>query len=165
MMEDFNQTISELWKQLNSHRVLVLSTSCNNRVSSRQVSVIIQGGKFYFQTDKNYLKFKQLYINPNASFCFNNYSIEGKCKCIGKPTDEKNSFFLDLFIEHFYPAYKLYSGLETERLMEFTPKLIYKWDYDNSIPYMEYWYFSEQKYVKKYIGELNEKQISQTDFT
>ena len=164
-MEGFNQTISELWNQLNSHQVLVLSTSCNNRVSSRQVSVIIHGGKFYFQTDKNYLKFKQLYINPNASFCFNKYSIEGKCKCIGKPTDEKNSFFLDLFREHFYPAYKLYSGLETECLMEFTPTLIYKWDYENSIPYMEYWYFNEQKYVKKYIGELNEKQISQTEFT
>ena len=149
-MEGFNQTISELWKQLNSHRVLVLSTSCNNRVSSRQVSVIIHGGKFYFQTDKNYLKFKQLYINPNASFCFNNYSIEGKCKCIGKPTDEKNLFFLDLFREHFYPAYKLYSGLETERLMEFTPTLIYCWGYDNSKPFIEYWDVEKQEYDKEY---------------
>lgn len=148
--DNFTDTLHPFGQKLQDHQVLTLSTSSNNRVSSRPVSVIINNGKFYFQTDENYLKFKQLSENPNAAFVFQNYSIEGKCRCIGKPTDKQNYFFLDLFREHFKGAFELYTELETERLIEFTPTLIYCWGYDNSKPFLEYWNFEKQEYHKEY---------------
>lgn len=150
MNDNFQNTLQPFWQKLQDHQVLTLSTSSYNRVSSRPVSVIIHNGRFYFQTDKNYLKYKQLTENPNAAFCFQNYSVEGKCKCIGNPTDEQNNFFLELFKEHFQTAFELYSELETERLIEFIPTLIYCWGYDNSKPFMEYWDFANQEYHKEY---------------
>lgn len=150
MNNDFLKTKKTFFENLTSHKIMVLSTSADSRVSSRTVSVIIHNGKFYFQTDENYLKFKQLSVNPNAAFCFDYYSVEGICKCIGKPTDDQNSFFIELFKEHFSASYELYSKLDTERLIEFTPKLIYCWGYDNSKPFIEYWDFENQKYNKEY---------------
>lgn len=150
MDDNFKKTLQSFWQQIQVHQVLALSTSSNNRVSSRPVSVIIKDKKFYFQTDENYLKFKQLSENPNAAFVFQNYSIEGKCRCIGNPTNKQNKFFLDLFKEHFKVAFELYSELEKERLIEFTPTLIYCWGYDNSKPFMEYWDFEKQEYHKEY---------------
>lgn len=150
MNNNFDKTIQTFWRKIKKSNVLPLSTSCNGRVSSRQVSVIIYKDKFYFQTDEKFLKFKQLSENPNAAFCFKGYSIEGQCKCIGKPGDSKNSFFLELFKKHFYIAYKLYSKNPGERLFEFTPTLIYNWGYENLKPFMEYWDFSNKTYRKEY---------------
>lgn len=148
--DSFFENLQPVWGKLKTHQVLTLATSSNNRVSARLVSVIIYNGKFYFQTDENYLKFRQLSENPNAAFVFQNYSIEGRCRCIGNPTNEQNSFFLDLFRKHFKVAFELYSELETERLIEFTPTLVYCWGYDNSKPFMEYWDFEKQEYHKEY---------------
>ena len=152
MNETFERTLQPFWNKLKTHNVLTLSTSSNNRVSSRQVSVIIHNGKFYFQTDENFLKFRQLSENPNAAFNFKSYSIEGKCRCIGKPDKAENAVFLELFRKHFYIAYKLYSNISTERLMEFSPTLIYNWGYEKTKPFMEYWDFEKQTYTKEYKG-------------
>ena len=43
------------------------------------MSVVIIEGKFYCQTDVNYLKCRQISDNPNVSLCTVNFSIEGKC--------------------------------------------------------------------------------------
>lgn len=149
---DFTKTLQPFWKKIKNHNVLTLSTSSNDRVSSRQVSVIIYKEKFYFQTDESFLKFKQISENPNAAFNFQSYSIEGKCRCIGRPNEDKNLFFTDLFKKHFYIAYKLYSSISTERLIEFSPTLIYNWGYEKTKPFIEYWDFDKQTYKKEYRG-------------
>lgn len=150
---EFEQSQRKFWKKLKNHNILVLSTGSDNRVSSRRVSVIIKDKKLYFQTDKKFLKFKQLSKNPNAAFCFENYSVEGKCKCIGSPTDNKNSFFAEMLKKYFYLAYKNYTHLKSEQLLEFTPTLIYSWGYEIAKPFMEYWDLENKTYLKKYIQE------------
>lgn len=150
MQIDFEKSLKTVWKKLGSHAVMVLSTSCGGVVTSRQMSVVIINGKFYFQTDKTYLKYKQLAENPNASLCFKNYSVVGICKFIGKPLDEKNKFFSGLYKKYFYLSYKQYSHLANEVLVEFTPSLIYSWNYELSKPYMEYWNFTEESYEKRH---------------
>lgn len=59
-MSEFEEKLSELWKNIGSHDVMVLSTCAENRVTSRPMSVIVIAGKLYCQTDENYLKFKQI---------------------------------------------------------------------------------------------------------
>lgn len=51
-----------------------------------------------------------------------------------------------IYNESFYFAYKAYSGLPSERLIKFTPTLIYSWNYINSKPYMEYFDFENKTY-------------------
>ena len=80
--------LSRLWKKIGTHGIMVLSTCTENRVSSRPMSVIINDGKFYCQTDENYLKYRQICKNPSVALSINNFSIEGECTCIDRPIDE-----------------------------------------------------------------------------
>lgn len=147
MGTEFSEKLPALWKKIGSHGVMVLSTCAENRVTSRPVSVVVIDGKFYFQTDENYLKCRQLAVNENAALSVKNFSIEGRCRSIGRPFD--NDFFISAMKKHFLPAYLRYSNLEQERVLEFTPTLIYSWSYDKlARPYMEFWDFENSSYSK-----------------
>lgn len=148
MDTEFSEKLPALWKKIGSHGVMVLSTCAENRVTSRPVSVVVIDGKFYCQTDENYLKYKQLSENENAALSVKNFSVEGRCKSIGKPID--NEFFAQAMKKHFLPAYMNYSKLDAERVLEFTPTLIYSWSYELAKPYMEYWDFENLTYRKEY---------------
>ena len=136
-----------LWQDIGTHGVMVLSTCADNRVTSRSMSVVVYGGKFYCQTNRDYLKCRQIAENPNAALCFGNYSIEGRCSIIGKPYD--NPEFISA-MEKFYPdAVKRWSGLPEECVLEITPTLIKSWVYENNVPYIETWDFSDDTYRKE----------------
>ena len=125
---------------------MTLATCANNRVTSRPMSVIIYEEKFYCQTDESFLKYEQIAINPNVALCYKNYSIEGKCRSIGSPIDENNSFFIERFKKHFETSCKAYSSLPTEKLLEIKPNLIYSWQYELLEPFIEYFDFENQIY-------------------
>lgn len=144
----FSETLPELWKKIGSHGVMFLATCSEGRVTSRPVSVVVIDGKFYFQTDESYLKYRQLAENENAALCVKNFSAEGKCRSIGRPFD--NDFFISAMKKHFLPAYLRYSKLDCERVLEFVPTLIYSWSYELAKPYMEYWDFENSSYRKEY---------------
>lgn len=149
MSTKFPQTLPSLWKKIGTHGVMVLSTCAENRVTSRPVSVVVIDGKFYCQTDKNYLKCRQLAVNENAALSVKNFSIEGKCRDIGRPADCEA--FTKAMKKYFLPAYMKYSSLDGECVLEFTPTLIYSWSYDKlARPYMEYWDFEKFTYKKEY---------------
>ena len=69
---------------------------------------------------------------------------------MGKPLDNANSAFASAYKKHFLLAYKSYSHIEKERLLEITPTLIYSWSYELTKPYMEYWDFENRSYRKEY---------------
>lgn len=143
-----NNSFSDLWSRIGTHGVMTLSTCAENRVTSRPMSVVVIGEKFYCQTDENYLKCRQLRENPNAALCHNNFSIEGKCRIIGRPYD--TDFFIEAMKKHFGSAVERWSSLPTECVLELTPSLIYSWDYEASKPYMEYWDFANLSYRKEW---------------
>lgn len=136
-----------MWEQIGSHGVMVLSSCCGGRVTSRPMSVVVIDGKFYCQTDESYLKFKQLMENENAALCVKNFSVEGKCRCIGKPFD--NDFFIAAMRKYFESAAERWSSIPSERVLEITPALVYSWIYENDKPYMEYWDFENRTYRKE----------------
>lgn len=129
---------------------MILAACTENRVTIRPMSVVVQDGKFYCQTDETFLKYKQVMENPRVALCYKNYSIEGMCKCIGKPLDKENTFFAQVFKKYFYGSYKAYSAIATERLLEITPTFAYVWKYEMAKPYMEYWDFLNGEYWKEY---------------
>lgn len=144
MDENYSDMLSKLWDKIGTHSVMVLSTCCENRVTSRPVSVVVIDGKFFFQTDVNYLKCRQIKENPNTALSFKNFSIEGRCKIMDKPL--AHSSFIKAMTEHFPSAVKRYSGLDTERVLEITPTLIYLWEYENDKPYTEYYDLRNETY-------------------
>ena len=147
MLENqFMEKAIKLWKKIGTHGIMALASYANNRITSRQMSVIVHGGKFYCQTDEAFLKYKQIIQNPQVALCYKNFSIEGVCQIIGHPLDKDNSFFADRFKKHFYLSYKSYTARPTEQLFEITPSLIYSWEYKLTKPYMEHFDFENQLY-------------------
>ena len=76
--------LSKLFRTSGKIRKVVLSTSCDNRVTSRMMFFVIYDNKFYCQTDKTFLKYQQIKSNPNVALCIDNIQVEGIAKNIGK---------------------------------------------------------------------------------
>lgn len=144
---DFAPYLTQLWDKIGSHGVMTLSTCSQGRVTSRAMSVVVIGGKFYLQTGEGYLKYRQLQENPNAALCFGNFSVEGVCRILGHPSE--CSRFLAAIREHFSSAAERWSVQPFERVLEITPTLIYSWVYEGNIPYMEYYDLINMTYRKE----------------
>lgn len=150
-MSLFNDKYNAFLAEFGQGRKMVLSTSENNKVSSRMMSVIQVNGKFYFQTDVTMKKYHQLKFNKNVALCIDNIQIEGICEEIGRPLD--NDFFSDIFQKCFKGSFDAYSSLENERLFAVKPLFIERWKYDGSIPYIESFNITNERYsCKKYVS-------------
>ena len=148
----FNKKVTELFQGIGEAKKAVLSTSSNNRVTSRMMSFVIYEHKFYCQTDRRFLKIKQILDNPKVSICIDNIQIEGMAKVIGKPV-EHNTFNV-LFKKIFKNSYESYSFLENEILLEIDPIFITVWNYKENIPMREYYYLTSKKYKEEaYLGD------------
>lgn len=152
-MEEFSAQCAALFKDLGEHRNMVLSTSFEDNVTSRMMSIIILNDVFYFQTDKNSEKYKQLQKNPRASLCTDNFQIEGACEELGHPLE--NSAFCALYEKYYPDAFKRYTSLAGESLFSFEPAYIKKWIYECGEPHEEIFDFSHKIHEKKkYINEI-----------
>ena len=131
---------------------MVLSTSENNRVSSRMMSVVQISGIFYFQTDIKMKKYHQIISNHNVALCIDNIQIEGICEEKGRPL--KNTDFCNIFQECFKGSFDAYTSLENERLFAVKPVYIERWIYNDGIPYVETFDMNTLQYsLDRYSGE------------
>lgn len=146
-MNVFNEKAREFMANFPEHKNMVLSTSYDDRVTSRMMSIIKIDKKFYFQADCNSRKAYQIKLNKNVSLCMDNIQIEGFCKCVGKVED--NSVFCSLFSKHCSTAYNLYSHLKNELLYEITPIRIQRWFYENNQPFVEVFDCAKCSYKKR----------------
>lgn len=146
MGNEFREKFAGFISDFSDHRNMVLSTSFEDRVTSRMMSVIQIDGCFYFQADIMSRKAEQILHNENVSLCIDNIQIDGICEIIGRPLD--NEKFCVLFLKHFSVAYQLYTSLENERLFKIEPVRIQKWIYKNSMPYIEIFDCENHKYKR-----------------
>ncbi|MBQ9542784.1 pyridoxamine 5'-phosphate oxidase family protein [Ruminococcus sp.] len=150
-MNIFSDKLKTFMSEFGKGRKMVLSTSENNIVSSRMMSVVQIGGEFYFQTDVTMKKYHQLSANDNVALCIDNIQIEGKCTEIGHPLN--NALFCETFQECFKGSYDAYSSLENERVFVVKPLRIERWLYKDGIPYIESFDICSQRYsAHKYLG-------------
>lgn len=84
-MSDFEKRYSAFLKEFGKCKKMVLSTSLNDKVTSRMMSIVQQNGIFYFQTDIHFRKYDQLVKNQNVALCIDNIQIEGIGKELGHP--------------------------------------------------------------------------------
>lgn len=149
-MNSFELKKEEIFSNFGYSKNMVLSTSYQDKVTSRMMSVIIFDGEFYFQTDKNFRKYNQIKNNPNVSLCCDNISVEGICTELGKPLD--NNRFIKLYEKYYNYSYQQYSSLQNERLFKVTPLYIQIWIYENAKPYIEILDFKSNEYRKTLYG-------------
>ena len=146
----FEEQYAKFWRELGKSKLMVLSTSLNDVVTSRTMSFVVLDRKLYFQTDKIFRKYNQLKGNPNVSLCIDNIQIEGQCSEMGKPIE--NADFCAVYKECFTGSFNRYSSLENERLFAVTPTFIERWHYMDNVPYMETFDIENKKYsLKKYM--------------
>lgn len=145
-MNSFELKKEEIFSNFGYSKNMVLSTSYQDKVTSRMMSVIIFDGEFYFQTDKNFRKYNQIKNNPIVSLCCDNISVEGICTELGKPLD--NNRFIKLYEKYYNYSYQQYSSLQNERLFKVTPLYIQIWIYENAKPYIEILDFKSNEYRK-----------------
>lgn len=146
MTEIFEVKLRELFDRLGESRIMVLATGDGSRISARSMSVVIYDNKFCFQTDRTFVKYRQLIMNKNAALCCENISVEGTAEEIGRPLE--NARFCRLYKQHFEGSYNAYSELENEVVFRLTPKLIKMWIYENGLPYVEIYDVENQTYEK-----------------
>ena len=152
MLQKFAEQKDLLFQHLGESQKMVLSTSLNDKVTSRTMSIIIVDDKFYFQTDIMFRKYSQIQNNPNVSLCIGNIQVEGHCKEIGHPN--VNPVFCQLYEKNFPGSYKRYTLLKNERAFEVKPLYIQKWIYESDIPFVEKYDFCKMTYSKdQYVGE------------
>lgn len=143
-MNTFSQKYGAFLLEFGKGRKMVLSTSENNRVSSRMMSVVQIDGVFYFQTDITFNKYHQIVNNPNVALCTDNIQTEGICEEIGHPL--QFAPFCNVFQECFKGSYDAYSSLKNERLFSVKPTYIERWIYENGEPYIETFDIKTQEY-------------------
>lgn len=106
--------LNQVYDQIGDHAKMVLATSCNDKVSARKMSFIIENGLFYFQTDHTFRKYQDIKENNQVALCLDNIQIEGICEELGCPLDYIN--FINQFKKYFFSSYEAYSSLSSEQL-------------------------------------------------
>ena len=150
-MDSFSEKVKLFFSDFGIGRKMVLSSSENNRVSSRMMSIVQIDGIFYFQTDMTMNKYHQIISNNNVALCIDNIQIEGICEEKGHPLN--NPDFCNVFQECFKGSYDAYSSLKNERLFAVKPMYIERWIYKDSIPYIETFDMNSQQYsLARYSG-------------
>lgn len=149
--EQFSEKLQQFFEDFGKGRKMVLSTSENDIVSSRMMSVVQFGGAFYFQTDKELRKYHQLSVNGNGALCIDNIQIEGICEELGRPIENKD--FCSVFSECFKGSFDAYTALKNERLFVLRPLYIQRWLYIDGVPYIESFDIKAGEYsCKEYKG-------------
>jgi len=147
---DYETLRSEVIDLLDRHKTMVLATSASDRVTARSVSCVHKDLKIFFQTDKNFLKYKQMAHNPNVAFCAGNMQIEGTAKVKGHPLDKNNKEFRELFKKEHLGSFEKYSNMKDEVVIEVEPKLVTLWKYEGPQPLRDFLYVLNRKAKREY---------------
>ena len=143
-MTGFDEKYNELLAELAEGKTMVLSSCEEGRVSSRMMSVVCIDGAFYFQTDRNFRKYRQLTANPYGALCVDNLEIEGVCRELGRPMEHPR--FCQVFRDCFPGSFRAYSALENERLFVLEPILARRWLYIDGAPHIESFDIENREY-------------------
>lgn len=147
---DFEETKNKFFNKIGKNKIMVLSTTDGEKVSARNMSIIIDEEKFYFQTDIEFNKYKDIERNKNVALCVDNIQVEAEVTKISSINDEDVKNFKSLFKEHNTNSYNAYSKLMGNRVFEVTPKIISLYKYEGNNVYREFIDFERKIAYKRW---------------
>ena len=146
---NFERHQREVIDFLNGNKHLVLATCSDRHVTARTISVINNGLKMLFQTDRDFAKYQQIKENPNVALSCGNIQIEGRAQITGHPFE--NSYFVENYQRYHEDSFRNYSHLKDEVIIEVEPTLITLWKYDpDNKPFREYLMLEQRKAYREY---------------
>ncbi len=126
----FQEAKSLFFEKLGNYKIMAIASCVDNYPMIRNVSCIFYNEKIYFKTDKNFRKTKQLFQNQQVAMCYHGISFEGTCINKGLVIDEEGRTFEKLYKQYLWGSYNAYSHIDSEILIEVTPKFVELWDDD-----------------------------------
>jgi hypothetical protein len=148
---DYQVLEKEFIDFIDVHKILILATAANNRVTARAMSCVHIGLKIYFQTGKTSIKYNQLKQNPHVALCCNNVQIEGLARIGEHPLSAASFAFKELYQAHHPGSFKTYSHLCSNVVIEVEPKFVTFWKYDaEGLPYRDFLYLSARQAERAY---------------
>lgn len=131
MNMNFEAAVKKMFDMLGNSKIMALATSKNDHVFVRNVSCVFYDNKIYFKTDKNFRKTKQLLENPQVAICWDGIQVEGIAVNKGLVIEEEGRRFEEAYRKYLWGSYNAYSHVDTEILIEITPKFVEIWDQDS----------------------------------
>lgn len=119
-------------QKLGAYKIMALASCVHDYPMVRNVSCIFYNDKIYFKTDKNFRKMQQLFENNRVAMCFNGVQVEGIAKNKGLVIEEEGRVFEKKYKEYLWQSYNAYSHVDSEILIEVTPKFVEIWDEDEN---------------------------------
>ncbi|MEG1482196.1 GyrI-like domain-containing protein [Clostridium sp.] len=146
---DFDDRVSNIFNTIGNKSTMVLSTSSNDIVTSRNMSIIVINNKFYFQTALEFTKCKQIENNKHVALCINNIQIEGTVTNNFSIYSNEASEFKSLYKNLNKNSYDAYSKLMGNRVFEISPSKISTYNYESNDVYLEFIDFINKFAYKK----------------
>lgn len=129
---DFKQAVDLMNQKLGDWKIMALASCKDNYPMVRNVSCIFYDGKIHFKTDRNFRKTRQLMENPRVAMCWNGTQVEGDARVLGLVVEEEGLVFEKKYKEYLWQSYNAYSHVDTEILVEVTPRFVEIWDEDEN---------------------------------
>lgn len=153
-MLDFKQTMEEKVAFLDAHDHMSFATSSDDLVTVRIVTYVSDGLNIYFITSRHSKKYPQILANPKVSACIDNVQIMGKAEVLGKPLDEKNKDYADIYSRQLPDIFAQYFSIPGMELVRMVPSLFETWVRTPSRQYYEHLDVDARKaYVFKELGK------------
>ena len=150
--DDLKQEIIDLLEQ---NREMVLATAAHDHVTARSVTCIHKDFKIYFQTDTNFLKYRQIGANPSVALCAGNMQIEGKAHFIGRTLDGSNQEIAALYRKIHPGSFNAYSHRESSVLAEVEIIRVTLWKYDNAHSLRDFLNVPERQATREYYCKID----------
>lgn len=124
--------------------IMVLATASAGKVTARPMSIVNIEEQILFQSDVNFLKFKQIKDNPNVAMTAGNIQIEGIAKIGEHSLASSNSDFVALYKEKHRGSYDSYSGSKNTVVIRVNPTFVTFWNYVDGQPCRDFLDFSAE---------------------
>ena len=141
----YGQLLQETEDALETHGIWILSTSLDDSVSSRPMSIVHIGLDIYFQSNRRYEKHAQMTGNPYVALCHDNISIEGLAEVIGGWNAPDIVPVKALYRSKHPRSYASYAALDGQLVYRVRPTRVKLWKYVDGVPQREILWIPEQR--------------------
>jgi uncharacterized pyridoxamine 5'-phosphate oxidase family protein len=121
MNEVFEKAVSVLNKEIGQDKIMALATRKEDGVASRTVNVYTFNGCFYFVTEADSNKYKQILQNDRVALSVDAIQITGQAIMLEHPCDEENGEIVHFIEEQLPKQFARYQENPIMRLIQIVP--------------------------------------------
>ncbi len=134
---DYARLAREMEETIAREKHVALATVADGAPVVRTMSYVNRGLTLFMQTDRGMDKCRQILANPRVALAWRNLRYDGLAALRGHPGHDEA--FVQAFAVRHPGAFRRYTALADEVLLEVTPLLLVAWGYDkDDRPYRDF---------------------------